>query len=55
MAISRTRREQEKMEINLHGAIAPPTRHLLKERLIKPDIVMGTENAGIYNKGCRVL
>jgi hypothetical protein len=24
------------MEIKLHGAIAPPTRHLLKERLIMP-------------------
>jgi hypothetical protein len=24
----------KKMEINLHGAIAPPTSHLLKERLI---------------------
>jgi hypothetical protein len=23
--------------------------------IIKPDIVMGTENAGIHNKGCRVL
>jgi hypothetical protein len=34
MLISRTRREQEKMQINLHEAIAPPTRDLLKERLI---------------------
>jgi hypothetical protein len=33
MSISR-RREQEKMEIILHGAIAPPRRHLLKERLM---------------------
>jgi hypothetical protein len=32
--MSRMRREQEKMVINLHGAIAPPMRHLLKERLI---------------------
>jgi hypothetical protein len=32
--ISRTRREQEKMEINLHGVIAPPTKHLLKEWLM---------------------
>jgi hypothetical protein len=32
--ILRTRREGEKMEIDLHGVIAPPTRHLLKERLI---------------------
>jgi hypothetical protein len=26
--------EADNMEIKLHGAIAPPTRHLLKERLI---------------------
>jgi hypothetical protein len=26
---------KKRMEIKLHGAIAPPTRHLPKERLIK--------------------
>jgi hypothetical protein len=39
--ISRRRREHEKMEINLHGAIALPTRHLLKERLISVEHEIG--------------
>jgi hypothetical protein len=33
--VFRTRGEEKRMEIKLHGAIAPPTRHLLKERLMK--------------------
>jgi hypothetical protein len=39
MLISRMRGEEEKMEINLDGAIASPTMHLLEEQLI---IIFGT-------------
>jgi hypothetical protein len=34
-----TRAEENTMEIDLHGEIAPPRSHLLKERLIAPSAV----------------
>jgi hypothetical protein len=50
----RTRGEEKGMEIKLHGTIALPTRHLLKERLMFmytryacPPIRLRDKNGGV--------